>query len=712
MDTDRASAGGAAEENARRSSPAYGVFLPALALLVCTLVAYLPATQADFIWDDDAYVTENRTLRSAAGLGRIWFQVGAVPQYYPLVHSTFWLEYRLWGLHPMGYHLVNILLHALAAMLLWHLLRRFLPAGAWMTAALFALHPVHVESVAWITERKNVLSGVFYLAALLSYLCFDAVRGDRLSETRERRPAWGLYGLALLLFAAALLSKSTAATLPAALLVILWWKHRTAPWRQLPWLAPFFAMGIGMGALTVWVERSVVGATGADFDLSWGESWLVAGRALWFYAAKLAWPHPLIFIYPRWQIDTGVWWQHLFPAAALAVLVGLWCLRKRLGRGPAAAVLLFAGTLFPALGFIAVYPMRFSFVADHFQYLASIGLLVLGVSMAVRLLRGTRAVAVGALVLLVLGGMTWSQARTYHDLETLWRHTLSKNPQAWLAHNNLGTVLVARGELEEAIDAFSSALEVKPDYAMAYFNRGTSHNSLGHAEQALQDFHRAIEMDPQNAESFVNRALLLQARGDLSSALRDYHRAVEIAPWSHAAHNNLGTLYQARGEYDLAMEEYDTALLLKEAYEKAWTNRGGLQLARGDYGAAVTDLTRALELLPRAAALHRLRGQAHGNLGNYEKSVADFSGALELEPADADAHFYRGLGQAKLGLHEQAIVDYTQSLRLRPDEAQVLYNRALAYVEIGRRELALRDVRILKAQGENVPPVLLRAVGL
>ncbi len=708
----RGAPAGEGERNAQRSAPAFGVFLPALVLLGCTLVAYLPAAQGGFIWDDDAYVTGNQTLRSAEGLGRIWFQVGAVPQYYPLVHTTFWLEYRLWGLHPMGYHLVNILLHALAAVLLWRILRRLLPAGAWMAAAVFALHPVHVESVAWITERKNVLSGAFYLAALLTYLCFDAARDRKLAGGQDSRPAWGLYALALLLFAAALLSKSTAATLPAALLVILWWKRRAAPWRELPWLTPLFLMGIGMGALTVWVERFVVGATGADFDLSWGERWLVAGRALWFYAGKLVWPHPLVFLYPRWQIDTAVWWQHLFPVAALAVLAGLWLLRRRLGRGPAAAVMLFAGTLFPALGFIAVYPMRFSFVADHFQYLASIGLIVLGVSLAVRFLRGPAVMVGGALVLLTLGGLTWSQARTYHDLETLWRHTLSKNPQAWLAHNNLGTVLVGRGEPEKAIGHFSRAVEVKPDYAMAYFNRGTSHSSLGHSEQALQDFQRAIDLDPQNAEAHVNRALLLQERGDLGAALLDYQRALEIAPWSHAAHNNLGTLYQAREQHDLALEEYDAALRLKEDYDKAWINRGNLQLVRGDYGAAVTDLTRALELLPRVAALHRLRGLAHGNLERYEESVADYSRALELEPGDAEAHFYLGLGRAQLGQHEQAIADFTESLRLQPDGAQALYNRALAYVETGRRELALQDVQALQAQGENVPEALLRAVGL
>jgi tetratricopeptide (TPR) repeat protein len=683
-------------------------------LVVCTLLAYLPAVGAGFIWDDDAYVTDNRTLRSVEGLQRIWFQVGAVPQYYPLVHTTFWLEYRLWGLNPAGYHVVNILLHALAAVVLWRILRRLQLPGAWVAAALFALHPVHVESVAWITERKNVLSGVFYLAALLAYLRFD----HRASRDPGRR-RWGLYALALLAFAAALLSKTTAATLPAALLVILWWRRGAAPWPELPRLVPFFALGVGLGLHTVWVEKTVVGATGLDFTLSWVERWLVAGRALWFYAGKLAWPQPLIFLYPRWQLDAAAAWQHLFPLAALAVGIGLWAQRKRLGRGPAAAVWLFAGTLFPALGFFAVYPMRFSFVADHFQYLASIGLLVLAACGVARLatrsprsiLQGPAGMVLVAVVLLVFGGLTWSRARAYHDLETLWRDTLQKNPQAWLAHNNLGTVLVEQGDPEQAIEHFTRAVEVKPDYSMAYFNRGTSYLALGRVDEALQDFGRAIEIDATNAEAYVNRALLLQRRGQGDAALEDYRKALEIAPWSHAAHNNLGTLHQERGEQDLALAEYDAALELKDDYVQAFANRGNLHLDRGEFHAALADLDRAVQLDPGNAALLRARGLALGSLERYRDAAADYSRSLEMEPGNPQAYYFRGLARARQGQHADAIADFTEALQLQPGDPQALYNRALSLVETRQLEAALADVQALEAQGRTVPQELKHAVG-
>ena len=292
---------------------------------------------------------------------RIWFELGATQQYYPLLHSAFWVEHNLWGDATLGYHLVNILLHAAAAVMVALVLRRLSVPGAYLAAAVFALHPVHVESVAWITELKNTLSIVFYLGAVLSYLAFD----------RTRKTRWWLGALGL--FVLGLMSKTTAATLPAALLVIFWWQRGRLSWqRDVRPLAPFFVLGLLAGLLTAWVERKLIGAEGAAFDLTIVERCLLAGRAIWFYLGKLFWPTELIFIYPRWQVSQAVWWQYLFPAAALLLLAGLWALRRRC-RGPLAGLLFFVGTLLPALGFCNVYPFLYSFVADHFQYLASLG---------------------------------------------------------------------------------------------------------------------------------------------------------------------------------------------------------------------------------------------------------------------------------------------------------------------------------------------------
>src|SRR5688572_21356693 len=310
-------------------------------LLAMTLIAYLPAFRAGFIWDDPDYVVNNATLRSLDGLRQIWFVPRATPQYYPLVHTSFWIEYQLWGLNPSGYHAVNVLLHALASILLWRVLKLLEVPGAWLAAGIFALHPVHVESVAWVTERKNVLSGVFYLASALAFLHFE--------ETAEPRRRWRFYAMSLLLFVVALLSKTVTASLPAAILLVAWWKRGRVTWRDLMPLIPFFVTGVALALRTAQFEREHVGASGAEFDFTWAERILIAGRAAWFYAWKLIAPVNLSFIYPRWTIDDRAAAQYAFPIAAIALVMTLALLRRRIGLGALVAVLFFGGTLVPAL---------------------------------------------------------------------------------------------------------------------------------------------------------------------------------------------------------------------------------------------------------------------------------------------------------------------------------------------------------------------------
>ena len=344
------------------STPNYWLFV--VALWIVLLIVYQPVWNGGFLWDDAAHVTRP-DLRSWEGLWSIWSAPGATQQYYPFTHTFFWLQHRLWGDTPLGYHLVNITLHAAAASMAGLILYRLSIPGAYFAAAIFALHPVQVETVAWITEIKNTLSAVFYLGAAIAWLRY-----------KEKANA-GAYAISLGLFVLALCSKTVTATLPAALLVIAWWQRGRLSWRHdvLP-LVPFFIFGIAAGLSTVWVERSLVGAEGAAFDLTPIERGLIAGRALWFYAGKLLWPVNLVFIYPRWNVSQAHGWQYVYPAAALAVLAVAWAVRRR-WRGPLAGLLYFAGTLFPALGFFNVYPFLFSFVADHFQYLASLGLITL-----------------------------------------------------------------------------------------------------------------------------------------------------------------------------------------------------------------------------------------------------------------------------------------------------------------------------------------------
>jgi hypothetical protein len=245
-------------------------------IAVLVILVYLPALRNGFIWDDDSYVTENPTLRDLSGLRRIWFEMGAVPQYYPMVHTTFWLEYHLWGLNPVGYHLINVLLHATAAILLWQVLQRSQIRGAWLAAVIFALHPIEVESVSWVTECKNVLSAVFYFAAALAYLRFDAL----MEAGGSNRQRWCWYLGALLLLLAALLSKTVTGSLPAALLLLCCWKKGRVHWGDTLPLLPFFVLGAGLGLLTAEMEKYHVGAQGADWSLTFTDRCLIASRAL------------------------------------------------------------------------------------------------------------------------------------------------------------------------------------------------------------------------------------------------------------------------------------------------------------------------------------------------------------------------------------------------------------------------------------------------
>ncbi len=372
----------------------------ALLILCAILIAYAPAMSGGLVWDDDAHVTRPE-LQSAHGLWRIWFDVGATQQYYPLLHSAFWLEHRLWGDDVTGYHLLNLFLHAAAAWMVVLIVRRLALPGALLAGLLFAVHPVCVEAVAWISEQKSTLSSVFCLGSLLSYLYFD----------RSRRSS--IYALAAGLFLLALLTKSVTAVLPGAVLVILWWQRGRLAWKGdvLP-LLPWFAVGAASGLFTAWVEQRYVGAHSGLLPV---QRVLIAGRAFWFYLTKIVLPIDLTFNYPHWDVNPGQAWQYLYPLGVVVLAAALVVVARK-NRGPLAGFLLFAGTLFPALGFFNVFPFRYSYVADHFAYLASLGVIVPMAVEATQLAAFAAPrwrVAPGIVVAVILGMLTWNQSGMY-----------------------------------------------------------------------------------------------------------------------------------------------------------------------------------------------------------------------------------------------------------------------------------------------------------
>ena len=646
-------------------------------LFFATLLAYFPALSAGFIWDDAGHVTR-ADLRSFDGLIRIWFEPGATQQYYPLLHSVFWLEHLLWGDAPLGYHLANIFLHATAACLFATLLRRLAVPGAWLAAFLFALHPVAVESVAWITEQKNTLSLVCYLGAALAYLRFDR---ERLGNSHPvggvpsprigtaQRTLAHLYFQATLLFVAALLSKSVTATLPAALLVIFWWQRGRLDWRRdVQPLLPWFALAALAGAVTAWMEHAFIGAQGSDFSLSFLQRLLLSGRALWFYFTKLLWPAELIFIYPRWTLSADAVWQYLFPVSAIAVLGVLWTWRHR-SRAPLAAALLFAGTLFPALGFINVYPFIFSFVADHFRYHASLALFAVAAAGATILVgsfpRPARIFA-AVIPLLSLAALTWAQATTYRDLFTLYEATLARNPASWMAHNNLASALVEAGRAADALPHFEQALKLRPNYPEAENNLGDALTRLGRAADAIPHLERALVLKPAYASAHNNLGAAFMALNRTPDGINEFTEAVRLDPKSAVSRFNLGLALASSGRTAEAIPHFSAAVRLQPAYPDAELNWAIALTLTDHFPEAAPHFETALRLAPGNPTTHHSFARALALAGRYDEAISHFEQALQLAPDFADAHFQLALALRQTGRNGEARQHLQEARRLRP----------------------------------------------
>ena len=638
----------------RRIGSSLGI---ALGVPLLVLAAYWPALHGGFVWDDDAHVTRP-DLRSVAGLWRIWSEPGATQQYYPVLHSAFWVEYRLWGDAAYGYHALNVLLHLAACVLLYMVLRRLAVPGAGFAAALFALHPVCVETVAWVSEQKNTLSAVFYLLAALAYLRFDA----------GRRVGWYLLGLAL--FALALLSKSVTATLPAALLVALWWRRgRLSARADLLPLAPWFGLGAGIGLLTAWVERTYVGASGEAFSLGAVERVLVAGRASWFYLEKLLWPADLVFLYPRWTVDPHQARQYLFPAALAAVLAALFLLRGR-SRGGLAAALLYVGTLFPALGFVDVYPFVFSFVADHFQYMAAafgLAALAAGAALVLGRLPPGAALAVraaGAVLVLFLAFLSWRQCRNYTDMETLYRSVLSRNPESWLAHDNLGVVLVQKGRPDEALGHYREAIRLNPTYPEAYNNLGNALAKASRFAEAEEAYAGALRVRPSFAAAEYNWGYALNQEGRYAQAEAHFLNALRLKANTAEVHYGLANALANSGRVPDAVPEYRQAVALRPGFADAHANLGLALAEEGNFPEALSEIEESLRLQPGNPEAHAYYGFALSGAGRLEQALSEYETSLRSGPDNADLRYQMGVVLRKMGREAEARAQFDEARRL------------------------------------------------
>ncbi len=685
-----------------------------LIFILTVIIVYSPALTSGFIWDDDNYVTNNKTLRSYSGLKDIWFKPGAIPQYYPLVHTTFWLEYQLWELRPFGYHIINLVFHIINALLLWRILVYLKIPWGWIAAVIFVIHPVHVESVAWVTERKNVLSGLFYLCSLLAYLKFYDRYQDNKYPLKEKVVS---YFSSFILFICALLSKTVTCSLPVTLIIILWWKKRVDGVKSLMLLCPYFIIGFILGTKTVFLEKYDVGAFGREWDYSFLERCLIAGRALWFYLAKILWPDPLIFIYERWEIRGQNIVQYFFPVSFIIVLITFFVMRhKKYCRSICVSLVLFLATLFPALGFFNVYPMRYSFVADHFQYLGSVPIIVMFAFLLFKHLTlndsqlgmspwlcGSKKYFLFTIIFAVLGTLTWFHCYAFKNSESLWIDTLAKNPKAWIAHNNLGLINVNRGLVDLAIFHYKEAIRLKPNHARAYNNLAMAYSRKNEKDRAILAFESAIEIATNDVRILNNYANFLTKIGELEIAYNLYHQCLEINPYSVFTNTNLGIFYSKKNDFKNAVIRFNIVLKYNPLNAKAHYNLGLAYLGMNDKEKAFDHFYEAVNSNPSFSMAHYKLGESYWKNGDANKAISHLRYALHYNDSIYMAHFILGNIFQQRGQHQNAIYHTKQAIRLKPNFAEAYNNLGGLYLLIGDIGKAINNYKFALELKPNYP---------
>jgi tetratricopeptide (TPR) repeat protein len=602
-------------------------------IAVAAVIAFGPALHGGWLWDDDVYVTNNLLLTAPDGLRRIWFSLDSPSQYFPLTYTTFLVERLFWGLDTFGYHAVNLLLHVANAYLVWLVLAALEVPGAWLAAGIFALHPVQVESVAWITERKNVLSGFFFLLSLRAWI--------KTLDPAEKLPDRA-YAASFAYYLLALFAKTTACTLPAALVIAAWMKGARFDRKRVLQLASYLAGGVGMGVITIWWEKHQQGTQGASFSLTHLQAVLVSARALWFYAGKLVWPVGLSFSYPRWDPRPDAWTQWLWPGA-LAVLGGALAWLWRRGRPQAAyAFLFFAATLSPLLGFIPLFTFRYTYVADHYQYMACAALIALfSAAVAVKFwpedAKTPRFHPAVLVLFAVLVALTAKRSAAFGDAEALWRDTIAASPDSWMAYDNLGCVLMDKGQLAESEADLRKSVALKPDEYRTRYNLGNLLVKAGRKEEALASYGEALRLEPDHIKSLFASAGLLVELGRDDEAAAFYRRGLGVDKTRADGHVALGILLSRQGNTEQAAEEYRQAIAYNPRNGNAHNNLANIYLKLNRVDDAVAEYHAALEISPGFAAAHFNLGVALQRQGNAAAAASEYESALAIEPGFAAA---------------------------------------------------------------------------
>ena len=651
-------------------------------IVVIVFLAYLSSISGDFILDDDVLLTENPLVKAPDGPYRFWCSTEAM-DYWPVTNTILWIEWRLWGMHSTGYHITNLILHVVESLLVWVVLRNLSIPGAFFAALIFAVHPVNVESVAWISSRKNLMAMLFFLPSILWYFMARmpraraetaAVRSHGGPWERERADTAAVcshggpwervsmeipspvapchstlwYWLSLAAFTLAMLSKGSAAVLPVLLLLIAWWLRSTASVptpvsaktglstylrRDLLRTVPFFLIALALAAINVWFQKhgtEVVGRT-AGFV----ERLLGAGGVVWFYLFKASLPFDLAFIYPRWNIEAGnpLWWLPL--TAALFVTAVLWLYGKTWSRPILFAWGFFCAALVPVMGFIDVGFMQYSLVADHYQHIAIIGVIALasvGWSEWHRLMRiGARwTTAVAVLIVVSFTLLTYQQNGIYRDDISLYKAALAKNPSCSIAHNNLGFALYNLGRPLEAIEYYGQALALDPKYAQAKNNLGVALVRIGRLQDGIDQFEQVLRFKPNDRDAHDNLGSVLLDVGRVGDSIYHCKQALLQKPNDPAAQYNLGNALIKTGSLKEAIMHYEQALRANPDYPQVHNNLAGALIMAGRLQEGIEHLKQALRLMPEDINSWHNLAKVHAMNHQSSEAIAAARKALEL----------------------------------------------------------------------------------
>jgi tetratricopeptide (TPR) repeat protein len=726
------------------------VLAGAAAIAAIVFVAYYPSINGGFVLDDDVLVTNNRLITGSNGLYRFWSTTEAI-DYWPATNSTFWLGWRLWGMSPTGYHLTNLILHVLESLLIWIILRKLSIPGAFLAAMIFAVHPVNVESVAWIAQLKETMAMLFFLLSILWYIKADMpttsvgmmpagmpTTSVGMAPVLAPRPTFGWcpvaakqfnthcrlhtfssfilnpssfhfwYWLSLGSFVLAMLSKGSAAVLPALLLGIVWYL-RPLTKRDLARIAPFFAVAVMLAAVDMWFQTHGSGEQLRNADYM--ERLLGAGGVIWFYIYKALLPLDLVFIYTQWQIhvDKLLWWLPLIMAVIVTAL--FWWYRNAWARPLVFAWGFFCVALVPVMGLINVGFMKHSLVADHYQHISLIGVIGLataGWSIWHKRQRGHNrwgANCAAAIAVCTLAFLTWRQSALYGNAMTLYQATLKENPDCWMAHDNLGNALFGAGRTMQAIEQYEQALGLNPDDPATNSNMGNVLLQIGRTREAIEHCEKAILLKPNFPEAQNNLGNALVQAGRVEEGIKHYEQAIRLNPDYVKARCNLGIALIRAGRFAEAADHFQQALRLRPDLAEIHNNLGTILDKTGRRQEAIEYYQQAIKLQPDYADAHFNLGKTLEEEGEHQKAAEQYKQALALKPDDSEAHFNLGNSLVKLGRPEEAIEHYRQALRLKPEFIDACINLALTCASMHQSSEAVaaaqKALGLARSQGKT-----------